>query len=597
MLCGWRLVGGVCLALIRGTVNGGQVCSGEMFLHNNGSDTIKRSGFQSQYIGGACDTTWSTVADSAATTGVGGTRDVGDFCTCSGNPGSSVQVRSLWYTNDVNGNPVTAYPQFGAATTLTSGGSLTLEMGAAVGCTNYVFLQAKNYLPRRRLLQVSFGGSVSDIGWVDPGNVGGTAMSVPCTSTAAIFLQWSDTIYNPDGTVAGQNVVPATQTVASNGWSSDPNTPTMPLQITDWGSVPPWLSDGGIPTNVMLNPNAPPGGTNTIGGINGTNAVNGNAFQDGINALYTAIQQGNKAGSEGFAGLTSLDAGANTKLETANGYLERIANATEHTADNTASATNFLGRIASATETTATNTTTMTNQLGAVTNSLAFLTNLFGSTNAGIYAGTNTGAFTNAGYSAAASGVGAFGTFSNSIGLPETGGGGDMGDWTVTIGGGDMVATLDLNPTHDARLGPVIAWFRTAMVWVLSLAFVYGAMKTFEEYYQESVVAPQARAAGTSILGINANSVVALVVAAAITVVLVALPLFFFGYISAFGIGFTATNIFKGAGGPVTMGLGLLDAFFPLDLCVTLPVVLLTFRAGIGGVYWLVATIVRFIVG
>ena len=173
--------------------------------------------------------------------------------------------------------------------------------------------------------------------------------------------------------------------------------------------------------------------------------------------------------------------------------------------------------------------------------------------------------------------------------------GGNGATWVIQIPYGAGYS-IDLNPFHMAWVSDLAVFVRNLVKWIsiaglllLNIRDVLGAQNALG-------AARQASAAGETILGTNANTVVALLCAAAITLAALALPLFAAGWFTGY-IGTFATNPFNGVGGTVGTSVWMVDQFFPIGVMIACVFCRAIFAAALSAVVWTVQTIVRFICG
>lgn len=154
------------------------------------------------------------------------------------------------------------------------------------------------------------------------------------------------------------------------------------------------------------------------------------------------------------------------------------------------------------------------------------------------------------------------------------------------------ITTFDLDPASDPTVSALISWMRGLMAWGISLSFIWWAWGEFRQLMLTAVMLPQAK--GNPVVGGTGGQITALVAAAAISVILLALPASFFA-LSSFGSGI-AQNPFASPTTPVSKALYLFYLFFPVDVIVA--AITAAFVVRKGGVVILtgVAAAVRFII-
>jgi hypothetical protein len=162
---------------------------------------------------------------------------------------------------------------------------------------------------------------------------------------------------------------------------------------------------------------------------------------------------------------------------------------------------------------------------------------------------------------------------------------------TLTIGS----YTLDANPLHNAGIAALASWCRNAFIFLIALFSLRGAWNCVQEYLANMGAIRQASASDDVPV---AGTVSALIMAGIITTVCAALP----AYVTTWGgqSGFMsalANGLFQNSSAAIGTGISLLDAFVPLDYAVSASVSVLIFRVTVGGIYFSILTIVRWLVG
>jgi hypothetical protein len=173
--------------------------------------------------------------------------------------------------------------------------------------------------------------------------------------------------------------------------------------------------------------------------------------------------------------------------------------------------------------------------------------------------------------------------------------GGDGGSWVIQIPYGAGYS-IDLNPFHVAWVSDLARFVRNLVKWICIAGLLLVNIKDVLGAQNALGAARQATAAGETILGTNANSAIALLCAAAITLAVLALPAFAASWFTAY-LGTFATNPFTGVGGTVGTSVWMVDQFFPIGVMVACVFCRAIFVAALSAVVWTVQTIVRFICG
>jgi len=377
------------------------------------------------------------------------------------------------------------------------------------------------------------------------------------------------------GTVSGDSLA---------GWSTNTSIPTPGALATGTNSIGPTTPNfvGGATgnTNITFSTNATPADSGSLqSGFNALYKATVDGFEStkstlnaGFGKLSTNILAGNGINQAGFNNLSNLAATGNNTLK---GISNGIYGLTPEQNSN-----NIVG-IRS-------NTSNTVELLRSVTNLLGSLGTNGSGTNSGITSGT-ADTWRDAGIAAAGDGKddidGLKSQMPANAGTAPT----DVGNWV--IGAGSW--SFDLNPTTGTWAG-VASMCRTFILWLATVCYVAFCCKLTMEAMYASTAAKQASSAATTPI---ASTGVALIMAAAMTVALAAVPALLVVTLGGGLFSIIGVSPWAGATGGVAMGVAVANAFIPLDAVLTYLLLGVTFRFALGSTFWVSTTVVRFLVG
>lgn len=208
-----------------------------------------------------------------------------------------------------------------------------------------------------------------------------------------------------------------------------------------------------------------------------------------------------------------------------------------------------------------------------------------------------------AGASAAATGSNVIGgifsggLFDPSSSLPEINST-PLTDWTIRVPYGSGY-DINLNPFDRPWVVKIATFMRNLIAWICVASLIYKNVTTLLDSVKILAMSRQAQSAGTSVLGNNANTLIAAAMAILITGVCLAVPLYAANWFGASGVisMVTATPFHTTSAAAVGTSIWMVDQFFPLAFMVWCVLVGIGFRAGLTAVCYGTMTVTRFLVG
>lgn len=174
--------------------------------------------------------------------------------------------------------------------------------------------------------------------------------------------------------------------------------------------------------------------------------------------------------------------------------------------------------------------------------------------------------------------------------------------WRITFGaqyqGGPW--TINCDPRAYPLVTGMAAKIKAIIAALIGVLYCWSLWKVMENYVRTVVIVPQARSSGQALLGTNKNLILALVAAGGIVLAITAVPIAAASYYESKG-GLTMfadlAVAFAGGSTPFLMAMQVVDMFIPLTTIIGLLSSFMTVKFAIGGIFWLAAVAVRFLVG
>lgn len=173
--------------------------------------------------------------------------------------------------------------------------------------------------------------------------------------------------------------------------------------------------------------------------------------------------------------------------------------------------------------------------------------------------------------------------------------------WIVSVGYLG-VGSINLDPFSYSWVVALAGFMRNLVTWICGAGLYYRNIKLLINTINTMFTFRQAQTAGTTVLGVNANTLSCIVVAGLITTAMLVVPMYFSDWFGASGlVSMLVTNPFSASGTTggtiLASSVYIVDQFFPLAFMVWCTVSAIAFRAGLAPVLWLVGTVIRFLVG
>ncbi|MCO5053683.1 MAG: hypothetical protein M9920_15500 [Verrucomicrobiae bacterium] len=170
--------------------------------------------------------------------------------------------------------------------------------------------------------------------------------------------------------------------------------------------------------------------------------------------------------------------------------------------------------------------------------------------------------------------------------------------WTITVPAGGQSFQVNLNPFSLGWVSDLAALCRRIVTWGVLFLLVWRNTHITIAAIMATGGFRQATSAGTTVLGTNVNSGLALAMAVAITVAVGVIPVALVTWAGATGhLPTIFSSPFTASTSPILQSLYLANQFFPLALMLTASISAWVYQISLGGLLWVSQAIVRFLVG
>ena len=170
--------------------------------------------------------------------------------------------------------------------------------------------------------------------------------------------------------------------------------------------------------------------------------------------------------------------------------------------------------------------------------------------------------------------------------------------WTLSVPLIGSSVELDLNPFSRAWVFDLAGLCRRIVTWGVLFTLLWRNTKVTLEAIMATGGFRQATSAGTTVLGTNVNSGLALAMAAAITVAVGVVPSALVTWAGATGhLPTIFSSPFTASTSGIQQALWMANQFLPLALILTAAISAWVYQISLGGLLWVSQTVVRFLVG